>query len=59
MGLITFLLIPYIVRKEVLQFLAEKEKFSYFKNFWKIVDLIAIALTTILTINWLFGWILE
>ena len=28
-------------------------------NFWNIVDLIAIPLTTVLTIHWLSSWILE
>ena len=53
------MLLPYVVRTEVLQLLSEQEKYVYFTNFWNIVDLLAIPLTSFLTINWLFTWILD
>lgn len=60
LGSITALLLPWMIRIEVVQFIAEGKSIKkYLFNAWNLVDLVKLSLTSFLTINSLIGWFVE
>ena len=48
-----------MIRTEILQYRATGDFKKHFWNFWNLVDLFALSLTSVLSTHWLLNWIFD